>query len=56
MKNKKFKAAVIQAAPVFMDLNSSIEKAIGLIETAADNGANIVAFGECWFPDRKSVV
>lgn len=50
MKNQKFKAAVVQAAPVFMDLNGCIKKAIGLIETAANNGANIIAFGECWFP------
>lgn len=46
----KFKAAVVQAAPVFMDLDRSIDKAIGLIERASQEGANIVAFGECWFP------
>nr|WP_136251271.1 carbon-nitrogen hydrolase family protein [Ningiella ruwaisensis] len=50
MKNKVIKAAVVQAAPVFMDLNASIDKAIEIIQTAAKNKANIVAFGECWFP------
>lgn len=46
----KFKAAVVQAAPVFMDLDGCVEKAVGLIEEAARNGARIVAFSECWFP------
>jgi len=46
----KFKAAVVQAAPVFMDLDASIDKAIGFIERASQEGASIVAFGECWFP------
>jgi aliphatic nitrilase len=46
----KFKAAVVQAAPVFMDLGASVEKAIGLIEEAAGQGAAIVAFSECWLP------
>ena len=45
-----FRAAVVQAAPVFMDLSGSIDKAIGLIEQAANNGAKIVAFSECWLP------
>ncbi|MCL2916022.1 carbon-nitrogen hydrolase family protein [Shewanella corallii] len=46
----KFKAAVVQAAPVFMDLDASIDKAIKLIEKASQEGANIVAFSETWFP------
>jgi aliphatic nitrilase len=46
----KFKAAVIQAAPVYMDLDASIDKAITLIERAAKEGAKIVAFSETWFP------
>lgn len=45
-----FKAAVVQAAPVFMDLDGCVEKAIILIEKAAHEGARIVAFSECWFP------
>ena len=46
----KFKAAVVQAAPVFMDLDGCVEKAVGLIEEAARNGARLIAFSECWFP------
>ena len=46
----KFKAAVVQAAPVFMDLDGCVEKAVGLIEEAARSGARLIAFSECWFP------
>ncbi len=45
-----FKAAVVQAAPAFMDLDACLDKASGLIEAAARAGARIVAFSECWFP------
>lgn len=48
--NKIFKAAVVQAAPVFMDLDRTIDKAIGFIEDAAGNGAKLIAFPECWVP------
>ena len=43
-------AGVIQASPVFMDLNGSLAKAVGLIEQAAKKGATLVAFGETWLP------
>jgi len=45
-----YKAAVVQAAPEFMNLDASIDKAIDLIREAADKGASIVAFPECWLP------
>lgn len=50
MASNKFKAAVVQAAPVFMDLQGCLEKALGLIEQAARQGARIIAFPECWMP------
>ncbi|MEM9123242.1 MAG: nitrilase-related carbon-nitrogen hydrolase, partial [Pseudomonadota bacterium] len=46
----KFKAAAVQAAPVFMDLDGTVEKTIGLIHDAANAGAKLVAFPECWIP------
>lgn len=45
-----FKAAAVQAAPVFMDLEGCLKKARGLIEQAAAADARIIAFPECWFP------
>lgn len=41
-----FKAAAVQAAPVFLDVDATIAKAADLIREAARNGAEIVAFPE----------
>ena len=45
-----FKVAAVQAAPVFMDLDKTVEKAIGLIEQAAEEGVKLIAFPETWLP------
>jgi nitrilase len=44
------KVAIVQAAPVFMDLKASVTRAIDLISTAAAKGAQLVVFGETWLP------
>jgi len=46
----KYKVAAVQAAPMFLDLDASIDKAIGLIAEAAKQGARLIAFPETWLP------
>ena len=41
-----FKAAAVQASPVFLDAAATIAKAVSLIEEAAANGAELIAFPE----------
>ncbi|WP_454003591.1 carbon-nitrogen hydrolase family protein [Alcaligenes sp. Marseille-Q7550] len=43
---RQFKAAAVQAAPVFLDTNATIDKVCRLIHEAADNGAELIAFPE----------
>jgi nitrilase len=44
------KVALIQHAPVFLNIEESLEKACALVEQAADQGANVIAFPETWLP------
>lgn len=46
----KYKVAVVQAAPVWLDLDVGIDKTIALINEAAAAGAKLVAFPETWLP------
>ncbi len=42
------KVAIAQFAPQFLDLGGSVKKALAIIEEAADQGCQLVAFGETW--------
>jgi nitrilase len=46
----KTRVAVVQAAPIFMNLDGSMERARGLIRDAASRGAEFIAFPEAWLP------
>jgi aliphatic nitrilase len=46
----KLRVAAVQAAPVFLDIDATIDKAVSLMARAADKGVNLIAFGETWIP------
>ncbi len=45
-----FKAAVIQAAPVFFNKSKTLQKAVDLIQKAGDEGAGLAVFPEAFIP------
>ena len=61
----KLKAAAVQASPVYLNMEASVEKACGLISEASKQGAKLVVFSEsflpgypywCWMDDPISVM
>lgn len=46
----RYKIAAAHVAPVFLDLKATVAKACSLIEEAARNGAQLIAFPETYIP------
>jgi nitrilase len=42
------RVAAVQATPVILDADATIDKTIGLLDEAADGGAHLVVFPECF--------
>ncbi|MDF0496877.1 carbon-nitrogen hydrolase family protein [Bradyrhizobium yuanmingense] len=50
LKLPRFKAAAVQASPVYLNATATAEKAASLVREAAANGAKLVAFPEVFVP------
>jgi nitrilase len=50
MSASRVRVAAVQAAPVFLDLEASLQKAVALIGQAAAEGARLVVFPEAYLP------
>lgn len=50
LQHPKLRVAAVQAAPEFLNLDASIDKTISIMETAARQGVQFVAFPETWIP------
>ena len=46
----KFRAAAVQAAPVFLDRDATIDKLDALVQKAVNEGADLIVFGESFIP------
>lgn len=53
-RNSGLRVAVVQAEPVYFDLQGAVEKAIRIVGEAAAKGAQLVAFPEVWIPGYPS--
>lgn len=48
--SKKIRVAAVQAEPVWLNLDKTVDKTIELIAEAADRGVELLAFPETWLP------
>lgn len=46
----KLRVAAVQAAPVFLDLDATVDKTIALMQQAAKQGCRLIGFPETWIP------
>lgn len=46
----KFTAAAVQASPIFLDRDATVDKACELIAEAGKNGAQLIVLPETWIP------
>ena len=49
-KSRRATAAIAQSAPVYPDKKAVLAKALDLIQQAAPQNAQVIAFGETWLP------
>jgi nitrilase len=49
-ESKRMRVAIAQSAPVFLEKQASLGKALALVRQAAKRDARLVAFGESWLP------
>lgn len=47
---KQLRVAAVQAEPVWMDLDGTVDKTIDFIKKAAQEGVDLIAFPETWIP------
>lgn len=50
LKLPRFRAAAVQASPVYLNASATVDKAASLVREAAANGAKLVAFPEVFVP------
>jgi nitrilase len=50
LQPNNIRVAIAQSAPVYHDKQGSLAKALDLIQQASDQGAQLIVFGETWFP------
>jgi nitrilase len=49
-KPETIRVAISQSAPVYLNRQASLDKALEILQNAAKKGAQLVAFGETWLP------